>query len=158
MDKELGWSGLLVEANTKNYVKLEESRLSPRVLTLHAGACATPSLLWLNGARAMAQTADAKMANTVALCMPMSQLETMAGIAKIDFFSIDVEGAETLVIETHDWVTVPVRVAIVEMRPVDEKSLANAKTREALHKKGLCRYAADMGHCNEVWINPVWEK
>ena len=60
------------------------------------------------------------------------------------------EGAEKTVIDAHDWKRVPVRVAIVEMRPADEENLGNAKAREAIHGKGMCRYAADMGHCNEV--------
>lgn len=56
-------------------------------------------------------------------CRPLSDMLRIAGLSKIHFFSLDVEGAEALVLRTFDW-NVPVHVWIVE-------TSADAKLRGA---------------------------
>ena len=45
---------------------------------------------------------------------PLGQLLRMAGLASIDLFSLDVEGSELKVLNTHDW-SLPVRVWCIEV-------------------------------------------
>ena len=44
----------------------------------------------------------------------LSDLVRLAGIQEIDFFSLDVEGAELLVLQTFDW-SVPVKMFCIEL-------------------------------------------
>ena len=49
--------------------------------------------------------------HTTVPCVPMHEVLAMAGLTKVDFYSIDVEGAELDVIMSHDFVAVPARFA-----------------------------------------------
>lgn len=46
-------------------------------------------------------------------CRPLGSILRSHGIAFVDFFSLDVEGAELLVLQTMDW-SIPVRVWVIE--------------------------------------------
>lgn len=47
-------------------------------------------------------------------CRPLGKILRDAGISFVDFFSLDVEGAELQVLKTMDW-SIPVRVWVIEM-------------------------------------------
>mmetsp|Transcript_67866 Transcript_67866/g.145293 ORF Transcript_67866/g.145293 Transcript_67866/m.145293 type:complete len:195 (+) Transcript_67866:54-638(+) len=157
-ENKLGWGGLLIEAELNNFKALERNRNGTGTLKLHAGICKTKALLTMRGTGPTASASHIPRAGqTSCPCLPMHELVGMAGLKRIDLFSIDVEGAELDVVETHDWVGVPVRIVLVVMHPPNEKSAKNARVRMALHQRGLCRFASSVGHNNEVWINPSFE-
>jgi len=84
----------------------------------------------------------------------MERLLDRTGIKEINFFSIDVEGCELEVVLTHDWKKIPVQTVIVETRPQEIEK--NRLLSNALHHAGMCRFAEEVGHHNEVWINTEW--
>ena len=160
-EKSLGWGGLLIEGSTANYVNLEKNRAAnPIVTCLHAGVCATPQILKMAGSGPMAEVAKGNGASaslSFAPCLPMRDLVSMAKIDRVDLYSIDVEGAELTVIETHDFEAAPAFVLVIEMRPSDEpKNMSNAHVRQAAHDRGFCRFTNIMGHNNEVWLNEAY--
>jgi len=166
-EKSLGWGGLLIEGSTANYVDLEKNRAAnPSVTCLHAGVCATPQILKMAGSGPMAAAPKGDGAPipyspsqklSFAPCLPMRDLVSMAKIDRVDLYSIDVEGAELAVIETHDFEAAPAFVLVIEMRPADElKNMSNAYVRQAVHDRGFCRFTNLMGHNNEVWLNEAY--
>ena len=96
----------------------------------------------------------------------MASILNIAGLSTdptargVDFFSLDVEGAEEVVLDTHDWARLPVRVLVMEVR----RSISDTDFRarvERMHRTlashGMCRFAKGVGLRNEVWIDPTYE-
>jgi FkbM family methyltransferase len=152
--RELGWTGVLIEPQITNYVKLEDNRRADDVHTLHAAACLKPQLIKIagSGGQALASTKG----KSTALCEPMSTLLSRTGLDHVDFYSIDVEGSELNVVLTHDWSKVPAFVVMVEMRDVPQDLEKNRVVRNALKLAGLCRFSSGVGHHNEVWVNTTY--
>ncbi len=186
-DQQLGWRGLLLEASTPNYAKLEKARLSARVATIHGAVCTEPSLLTLWGGASLTAN-NQRAANglfhadqeTLAVCLPMATYVQMAErrlgarLARIDYFSMDVEGQELEIILSHDWARHPVFVVSIEVavQPLLSGTAAyQHEKRCALYQRGLCRWpfyddyvppvaaqdgaAVHFSRNNEIWINPA---
>lgn len=151
-EKELGWRTVLIEASLNNYQKLVENR--PESTSLFAGSCEEPRLLNVHGEGPMANGNDRAHGTLESYCpcLPMSVLHNITNVAQIDLFSIDVEGAEYELLSSHDFEKVPVHTILIEMRKVDEAT--NQKERKLLQANGFCRFASNVGHSNEVWVNP----
>ena len=67
-------------------------------------------------------------------CKPMS--EYLTGHAVIDFFSLDVEGAELTVLETIDWSAVRIDVLMIEMDHWADSNGRNSRIRTFVEEKG----------------------
>jgi FkbM family methyltransferase len=81
-------------------------------------------------------------------CEPIRNILADSNIKYIDFFSIDVEGAELVVLETMDF-SIPIYVIVIEL---DEYNLEkNEKCRNILIKNGFT-FNKKIS-INEYWIN-----
>ena len=117
LNKCHGWKGLLVEANLKNYQELLQRIDRPNVRVIHSAVCEPPQT-WANftidgGAVATDTSRVSKNFQRtwahrnhpshthIVPCAPMSTL--LHGYEHIDFFSLDVEGAEFSVVNTIDF-------------------------------------------------------
>lgn len=154
-----------------------QSAVAP-VTTVHMAICQEPRFLFMQGRGPTAQMAanpsghQEGLRTTTVPCLPMRDVLSMSSrsvanddnspavpqtiIPYVDFYSIDVEGAELEVITTHDYSAIPVHTLMIETRPRDERSYKNARLRRALFARGFCRYSNTVGHHNEVWINATW--
>ena len=47
-------------------------------------------------------------------CLTMPQIIRRSGLTHIDFWSLDVEGSELMVLSTMDWASIPVHYVLVE--------------------------------------------
>lgn len=110
----LGWNGLLIEANPTNFMKLQENR--PCAITIGEAACkAGDGPLRMTGMAGVAKIVKGDDKDYVEVpCHPLSQMLEENGIHRINFFSLDVEGAELDVLETLDWEKVKIDVLMVE--------------------------------------------
>jgi len=86
---------------------------------------------------------------------PMSKVISHAGLKYIDYFSIDVEGAELAILETIDW-SIPIYLITIELNEkVTENDknglIKNEKCRDILRKNGF-RFLKQID-INEFWIN-----
>jgi len=170
-ERTLGWRGLLLEASTGNYVKLEKRRLSERTLTIHGGVCLQRRLLDLWGGDSLTANNRKEASglfhdavHSLALCAPMTDYLAMVvergmRIDRIDYFSMDVEGQELEIILSHDWYRVPVRVVSVEMavQPLLSGTAEyQHEKRCALFQRGMCRWPFyNASETNEIWVNPL---
>ena len=82
-------------------------------------------------------------------CRPISELIRLAGIRDIDFFSLDVEGAELLVLQTFDW-TVRVKVFCIELMRGAE---FDSQVRKLMHEHDYVETTAFRLGSNAVFIH-----
>ena len=167
-DVEMGWGGVLIEGTTPNYVDLENNRNNTSVETLHIAICSNRKVFHMRGSGPMGAKEGTYNGGqgdhshrTTVLCLPMHEVLEMTDLKHIDLYSIDVEGAELDVITSHNFNKIPAHLLIIEARPHDENkegSLTNAKVRRAVWARGFCRWPHEVGHNNEAWINPKWNK
>lgn len=133
-DDHMGWSGLLIEATPSNNEKIAENRPNPRNLIYKGGVCPDGQHTMkfaikpggnggTNGDPEQMSPAHAKkwakhMETITIQCKSLSTLVSeflqKTGEDHIDFFSLDVEGAELLVLQTFDF-KIPIHTFMVEM-------------------------------------------
>ena len=118
----LAWRGVLIEPNPTIYPMLVANR--PHDITVNAAICDKYRDVHFNDAQEvggivefMAEEFKEQFkenhegANVLAIpCIPLSGILSKLGITHIDFWSLDVESAELLVLETFDWRAVTVDV------------------------------------------------
>ena len=87
--------------------------------------------------------------NIAVPCRPISTLINLAGLQSIDFFSLDVEGAELQVLRTFDW-AVPVKVFCIEL---DRGPAFDSEVRSLLSMHGYLETKAFKLGGNAVFIH-----
>lgn len=123
-DKCLGWDGLLIEGQSQSYQKVIESRphavklsFSPTCKSENETTNFYDYPLSNNGVQGLAKSYTGK--ETIEIpCGPLTPvlLDIFGPRGKISFFSLDVEGAELLVLETIDFNVIDVDVIMVEIQ------------------------------------------
>lgn len=92
-------------------------------------------------------------------CKPMKSILNEAKIEKIDFFSLDVEGAELIVLDTMDW-SIPVSIFLIETnshkKEIREKMLNNGFRLANFSIRSFCRRGRDCGE-NDVFVNEKFQ-
>ena len=90
-------------------------------------------------------------------CVPIATLLKQYGIKRVDLFSLDVEGAEEIVLDTFDW-SIPVHVIVIESH--DYNSPTGPEGHERKHRilmeKGFKFLMFHM--YDEWWVNPANER
>jgi hypothetical protein len=128
----LGWRAIHVEASASNYARLVSNR--PGALNIHAALCKEPASLHLLAHDASLPNAvggiwefmapgfrkiwwpdvtDVDSLPTVA-CLPLAPLLALFGIRHVDFWVLDVEGAELEVLRATDFTKVSFGVIVIE--------------------------------------------
>jgi hypothetical protein len=159
----LDWTGVLIEPVPDSYKRLKVNR--PRDTTLHMAICQEEKMIEIIGDHAVAGIADkipsnhpkifhslGKVKNNV-FCGPIGKYLRIVGVEKIDFWSLDVEGAEIDVLKTMDW-SIPIRLIMTEALPNEsgaEQAAKNEQVRVILREKGF-RMDSTV-HWNEIWVN-----
>eukprot|EP00668_Euglena_longa_P048208 GGOE01065272.1.p1 GENE.GGOE01065272.1~~GGOE01065272.1.p1 ORF type:complete len:294 (+),score=55.87 GGOE01065272.1:34-882(+) len=125
------WAGLLIEGNRNNFRQLQRNLLQrPRSKAIHSAVCPPPMTkvnFTISGTLVAGSQLD--MAPSFVRkyhvdkkrrpryvevpCSPMSTL--FRGLSHIDLWSLDVEGAELVAIETVDWSSIRIDVIIIEL-------------------------------------------
>ena len=122
-DRCLGWKGLLIEAQAQSYQQVIEHRphaikmsFSPTCQDEGETAKIYDYPLSNNGMEGLAKSYTGK--ETVEIpCGPLTPvLQDIFGNDGIAFFSLDVEGAELLVLETIDFDVVQIEVLMIEIQ------------------------------------------
>lgn len=150
LEKCFNWTGILVEAHPDAFRLLQRNRPGPLAHNFHAAACKEPgyihvamgisrtgvsAALELNPSGCKKQTAKHYIGTTPKRveCREVRNLVREVGFHGVDFASIDVEGAEDVVLDTLDLSTT--KVVLVEAeRCAMEK---NKKVHRLLIKAGF---------------------
>jgi FkbM family methyltransferase len=111
----LGWNGLLVEPHPKNYERMVQLRpnahhlgIAPSCMANATGTVLFPEHMYTNA------VANEKGNSIEIHCGPLQHYLDALKIRHIDFWSLDVEGAELKVLETVDFDRTNIDVIIVE--------------------------------------------
>ena len=154
-----GWRGLLVEGSTANFRSLMKKKKStrPRSRAIHSAVCARPAT-HVHFLKEGGPTSGAEDSMSDAFkrewhkgnltyervpCAPMATL--LQGMRHVDFWSVDVEGAELVVLSTVDWGAVQIDVIIVELD--EHNPPKNFEVRKLLQAVGYteCAWGAVRG-------------
>lgn len=159
----LGWRGLLIEGHPANFRTLRQTR--PNSLTLGSAACESHGFaqFYQNpGVTAGApETMPSALRNrfhrghvhhsTISVpCGPLSAWFQLLRFSHVDYFSLDVEGAEALVLSTVDWSKFTVCVLIAECRGGGCKTSQDADLHRFLVGWGLERVATLRAR-HDIW-------
>jgi FkbM family methyltransferase len=158
---KLGWTGLLIEPQEDYYNRLVKNRRS--TTNMHAAICRSPGTIEIIGSGGMAGRVDKISTGATDMwskttakpvpvsCAPISKYIKEAGITRVDFFSLDVEGSEFEVLSTYPFDFIPTYAILIELSGQSEK---NDQCRKLLKDNGFV-YLENIGHgnSNEVWVN-----
>lgn len=157
-----GWTGLLVEPDPKAYAVLKTKHrrayvfngcLSPtgQAETLHFSASPTLGLSAIEGMDDVKQSREYEVK-----AQPLHKLMEAAGHSTIDFWSLDIEGSESKVLQSTDFSKVEVGVLMIEMNKNGDN---NNGIRDVMNKQGF----QDIGHSNydqgildHIYVNPKY--
>jgi len=147
-DKCLGWEGLLVEGNPISYQKVISNREFAHKMSF-APSCGKDTTIQFSrypmtnaGLKGHAKTYDMKPMVNVS-CGPFSPVLTDVFDGRtINFFSLDVEGAEMLVLRTIDFQKIHVDVFMIEIQNnhCGAKCEVRDLVREKMKSEGYKRY------------------
>lgn len=165
--QELNWKGVLIEPSSEfQNLRRNYRCLNGGATCLNLAICDT----WrqaefrtggytsvgglvetMSKAHADAFFADSSMKIKVP-CGPIGDVLHFAGVKRIDFFSIDVEGGELFIVDTMDWVNIPVHVVILERGDHTEST---ERIDRILTEAGF-KFFGNVGHSlpSVLWINP----
>lgn len=152
-ERFLGWQGLLVEANPFSFAKLTVRR--PAAYRLETALCAEPGLVRFN-LPDQQRTADgccgraSNKGKYAIRCTRLGAVLDQIGVKHVDFWSLDVEGAELDVLRGFDWSHMSISVLLIEVYPRFKASYGRF-----LSERGLTRLSSfnSPTTLNEVWYN-----
>jgi FkbM family methyltransferase len=163
-EESLGWTGVLIEPVPDYCSKIANHRPRSKVYNNIVSTSPEPMDIYVNGAVSSVKDYTTqqyfdgwhKGKNIKTIKVPSRRLDDIlldAGITHIDFWSLDVEGAEYEVLQTMDW-SIPVGVICIEICGGESADM-NEKCRQILRDNGfLCE--GPVAH-NEVWIHPDYK-
>jgi FkbM family methyltransferase len=155
-EKCLGWKGLCVEPQTKYHEKIESQRSCHLFKGCLASQSMTATMEGFDGLAKVVHTDDASAAGSVQ-CSPLKEILASQGQSTIDFWSLDVEGAEIDVLSSFDFHDVPVTALLIEDFWVNQRDLDYLVT-----SKGFIKYrqlAVDSLYLSRStkYLDKVWE-
>lgn len=149
-----GWTGLCVEPNPQYHRGLLDNRkckLLPELIVDKEGSFPFE----LNGV-ASRLGGDG---NFTVKGRPLAAMLAEAGIRHVDLWSLDVEGAEMLVLQVIDWDAVDIEVLLIEDFWVSGRKLDQYLTRKGYDK--FFGHAIDSvfrkRHGEELWLPPTFD-
>jgi FkbM family methyltransferase len=165
----LGWRGVLVEGHPATFELLRHNR--PRALVVSSAMCRTHgTVAYTSGALPTAgilasssprQRIIWRNRTTSVPCGPLSDWLRLLRMSHIDFFSLDVEGAQRLVLCSMDWTSISVSVLVVECKAVGCTNADDDEIAYLLEAQGFIRLASlrvrhdvwDAAYGNRTWMS-----
>ena len=162
---QLGFHGLLIEghpAHAKDAIRARNGtgrvQVIPEAVCRRAGATAyagsADTAYGTSGLPAeMAQSYTRSFrarpwTNFTVPCRPLRDMLQLASMTSIDLLSLDVEGAELLVLQTFDFATVPVRVWVVKLPGANQKR--DDTIRELCHRRARTALDRPASHTDRL--------
>mmetsp|Transcript_18796 Transcript_18796/g.51473 ORF Transcript_18796/g.51473 Transcript_18796/m.51473 type:complete len:345 (+) Transcript_18796:211-1245(+) len=166
----LGWKGLLIEGNPESFHNVLQNRPFAHKMSL-APSCQSSSGLSNRtiqfyrypmtnvGLVDKARTYEGKPTVDVPCgpLQPILQDVFLANQGEIHFFSLDVEGAESLVLNTIDFTGIFIHVMMIEVVNVHCKAKVDCQVRndvrQLMKEAGYWRYSRLVG-ASDVYVHP----
>jgi FkbM family methyltransferase len=152
-EKELNWTGLLIEGSTPNIAHLIKQRsLRPNTRMIFKTVCEAPGTAKMVGEGFSAGLADEMTKEHKAIfspnwsrtwaspyavdCEPMQSVLSSHSVRNVDFMSIDVEGSELRVLRGFNFNETKVRVLVIDLRKED--GAKEIQSRALLKRQSFC--------------------
>ena len=171
-----GWSGVLIEANSENFAGLKRSGRGRSSTLVHAAVCPEDGGHITISARGGDISGDLSHMAAAAIqkyrtrlfgateqvpCAPLSTHMARASLDRADFFSLDVEGSEAIVLGTVD----PARFGLITVELDGRNRTKDESVRAMLRKAGMLStldvipkgFHSMFPHLlgnDEVWVHP----
>ncbi|XP_052786053.1 uncharacterized protein LOC128221486 [Mya arenaria] len=138
LEKERGWTGLLIEANPVVYKELLKKNRNSYILNCcisndlpameftMASYLSSSNVTMSDSQRRKIKSAGIGHTDknygkkTVVACQSFQDIMSAIGVHHVDFFSLDVEGAELYILQSIDWDRVNIDVLFIETDKSDE--------------------------------------
>ena len=143
----MNWTGIMIEAEPEYFAKLKMKKnrnaflvnacLSPSTRTAMLNFSSTGSkeasglTKLMSPGQKKRQSVDPKTAIQVQ-CLPLYSILAALNIRHVDYFSLDVEGAELQVLKTIPFTEVTIDVISVEKRVVEDEAATEQKVRDII--------------------------
>lgn len=158
-EDELGWSGVLIEPNPDSFAKLRNNRPRSQCYQFAVSETEGEVEFYKNGVVSSVKQNTSqeffdgwhKGHDISVIKVPSRRLGSIlghAGVKRIDFWSLDIEGSEVDALKTMDW-TIPVYLICMETQLVPEKK----RQCDAILLTNGFVFVETFYH-NEIWINP----
>ncbi|CAL4124962.1 unnamed protein product [Meganyctiphanes norvegica] len=120
-EKELGWSGLLIEGDPKNFQLVQKKNRKAWSINTCLSSKPYPNTVLFEqhfniGKISKLSPSSNKKGYTQVQCLPLFSILLAMNITTVDYFSLDVEGLELEVLETIPWDHVKIRTLSVEFQ------------------------------------------
>ena len=153
----MGWSGVLIEPIPASFDKLKVNRPHCTLFQCAVSTNEGTIDIYEHGAVSSVRenTSESfyngwhREKNIQLIQVPARRLDSIlheAGVKRIDFWSLDVEGSEIEALNTMDW-SIPVGLICIENQEGDRKGMCN----EVLSRNGFV--CIEIYAHNEIWIN-----
>ena len=161
LEDEYGWTGVLIEPHPIAFHRLQWIRPNAKLYNCAVGVSKgriqlivnpdEPAVSTVVGAtpRSFTNTWHRQSIVVDVECRTLADILHDAGIMRVDFLSLDVEGYEFEVLLSMDW-SIPIRVILIEM--ISDHPEKNMKCRALLRQHGY-RFDGTCAH-NEIWVLP----
>ena len=161
LEKYMGWAGVLIEPTQSLFEKLKINRPNSKCYNYIISETRNNiEFSVYNDALSMNRIKRYNYHNDAnhIISYPtkyLSEILEDAKIKYIDFFSLDVEGAELEVLKTMNW-DIPVHIILAEIKGINIYSREkNNECKKLLKSKGFTYHSST--RTDEVWINPHYE-
>ncbi|KAG8232355.1 hypothetical protein J437_LFUL008823 [Ladona fulva] len=153
LEKELGWRGLLVEADPYNFAHLVKRNRKAWSTPTCLSTQPYPMMVSFKQEENMGKISDRQVGSPLpgyvdVQCFPFYSLLLAMNVTTVDYFSLDVEGSELEVLQTIPFDKVDIKTLSVEFihGPLGKEAL-----REWMERKGY-KVVAEVTHHN-WWAN-----
>lgn len=156
-EDRLEWTGVLIEPIPSSFNDLRKNRPNAKSYQVAISKTEGDIEIYVNDAVSSVKenTTDEffngwHKGNVPVIKVPSRRLDSVlhdAGIKRLDFWSLDVEGSEYEALETMDW-SIPVYLICIETQTGEYKERCDA----ILLANGFV--FSETLHHNEIWINP----
>jgi len=132
LETKYGWTGLLIEPNPMNYKTLASRNRQVYSINSCIATSSHPNILEFNfvgsGSHELSQTNKHALrqneksnteGNTNVECYPLISILLAVGKTKIDFLSLDVEGAEETILKSIPWDKIDIDFVMIEVAVSD---------------------------------------
>ena len=134
-EENLGWNGVLIEAQPDNAKDLMINRkhTTNYAMAICAEGVHTVEITGNGAGSGMKENMhhyhldkllEQNNQTYTVPCAPLGTLLHQSGVSQVDFLSLDVEGAELLVLQTMDW-DIPVLIWLIEMGHSHDDDIIN---------------------------------
>ncbi|XP_076030830.1 protein Star-like [Oratosquilla oratoria] len=121
LERYLGWTGILIEADPKNFRLLESKNRNSLAVNACLSTLPYPNKVMFEQnfnlgkiAGVGSQHAAPKATHTLVQCLPFYSILAALNVSTVHYFSLDVEGAELGVLRTIPWDKVDIQTLSVE--------------------------------------------